>query len=127
MYKRSARKIPNSVKKALSVKVSFADGTIWLPESHLSIDEWLGSIAETDEELRELEIPRIQFLQNRWPSEELVEFEWDNAEARLKPMNGAKWTEIDDAIDKVLREIRAVHPNAATAKTALQNLLSALQ
>jgi len=70
--------IEEKLKKALSVKVSFAEGTIWLPETHLSIDEWLGSIAETDEELRELEIPRIQFLQNRWPSEELVEFEWDD-------------------------------------------------
>jgi len=70
--------IEEKLKKALSVKVSFAEGTIWLPESHLSIDEWLGSIAETDEELRELEIPRTQFLQNRWPVEELVEFEWDD-------------------------------------------------
>jgi hypothetical protein len=70
--------IEENLKKALTVKVSFPDGTIWLPESHLSIDEWLGSIAETDEELRELEIPRKQFLQNRWPMEELVELEWDD-------------------------------------------------
>jgi hypothetical protein len=37
----------------------------------------LTSIAETDEELRELNIPRIRFLQNRWPIVRLVEFEWD--------------------------------------------------
>jgi len=70
--------IEEKIRKALTVKVSLPGGTIWLPESHLTIDDWLQSIAETDEELRELEIPRIQFLQNRWPSEELVEFEWDD-------------------------------------------------
>jgi len=70
--------IEEKLKKALTVKVSFPDGTIWLPESHLRIDEWLESIAQTDEELRELEILRIQFLQNRWPMEELVELEWDD-------------------------------------------------
>ena len=70
--------IEEKIRKALTVKVSLPGGTIWLPESHLTIDDWLQSIAETDEELRELEIPRIQFLQNRWPTEELVELEWDD-------------------------------------------------
>jgi len=44
---------------------------------HLSIDDWLTSLAETDEELRELNIPRIHFLQNRWPTDQLLELERD--------------------------------------------------
>jgi hypothetical protein len=68
--------IKENLKKALPVKVSFPAGTIWLPASHLSIDEWLTSTAETDEEIRELNIPRIQFLQNRWRIDQLVELEW---------------------------------------------------
>ena len=68
--------VEEKLKKALTVKVSFPAGTIWLPETQLSIDDWLESIAESDEELRELEIPRIRFLQNRWLVDELVELEW---------------------------------------------------
>ncbi len=52
-----------------------------------------------------------------------LEYEWDNAQARLRPMNGAKWTEIDNAIDKVLRDVRAVNPNAQSSKSALEALL----
>ena len=70
--------IEEKLKQALTVRVSFPDGTIWLPERHLSIDDWLEGIAETDEEWRELEIPRIRFLENRWPIDELVELEWDD-------------------------------------------------
>ncbi len=66
------------LQKALTVKVSFPNGTIWLPESHLTIDGWLESIAETDEEIRELDILRIQFLQNRWRIDPLLELEWDD-------------------------------------------------
>lgn len=56
-----------------------------------------------------------------------IEGAWDNSEARLKPMDPAAWTQVDTAIDKVLREIRAVHPNQQTAQTALQNLAATLQ
>jgi uncharacterized membrane-anchored protein len=55
-----------------------------------------------------------------------LEYEWDNAQARLKPKNGAEWTKIDGKIDTVLRELRAVSPNATTEKAALQALLSVL-
>jgi hypothetical protein len=55
-----------------------------------------------------------------------LEYEWDNAQARLKPKNGAEWTKIDGKIDTVLRELRAVSPNATTEKAALQTLLSVL-
>jgi len=70
--------IEERLKRALTVKVSFPAGNIWVPDSHLSIDNWLTSIAETDEELQELNIPRIQFLQNRWPMDPLLELEWDD-------------------------------------------------
>lgn len=56
-----------------------------------------------------------------------LEYEWDNAQSRLKPMNGTKWTEIDDAIDKVLRQLRAVHPNQQDSKSALDALLAVLK
>jgi uncharacterized membrane-anchored protein len=52
-----------------------------------------------------------------------IEYSWDNAEARLRPMNAGTWTDIDDAIDHVLREVRAVSPNPDTARAALQDLL----
>src|SRR4051812_24545555 len=70
--------IEEKLKKALSVKISFPAGTVWLPDRHLSIDDWLTSVAETDEEIRELNIPRIQFLQNRWRMDTLLELEWDD-------------------------------------------------
>ena len=56
-----------------------------------------------------------------------LETEWDNAEARLKPKSPAEWTQIDDKIDAALRQLRAVNPNPATEKTALQDLLAVLK
>src|SRR5437763_16809140 len=74
--------LEHRLEKPLTVKVSFPAGTISLPESHLSIDEWLTALAETDEELRELDIPRIRFLQNRWPIVQLVQLEWGDLSDR---------------------------------------------
>ena len=56
-----------------------------------------------------------------------LEYEWDNAEAKLKPMNKAKWTEVDDAIDAALRQVRSVHPDATKCRTALEALLATLK
>jgi len=56
-----------------------------------------------------------------------LEHEWDNAQSRLKPMNAAKWTEVDDAIDKVLRELRAVTPSEEGSKSALDALITILK
>ena len=56
-----------------------------------------------------------------------IEFAWDAAQAKLKPMNTQKWTEIDGDLDKVFREVRAVQPNQQTSKTALETLIRALQ
>lgn len=56
-----------------------------------------------------------------------LEYTWDNAEARLKPMNQVKWTEIDNTIDKVLRQLRTVHQDAAVCKSSLESSLAALK
>jgi len=56
-----------------------------------------------------------------------LEYEWDNAQSRLKPMNNVKWTEVDNAIDKVLRELRAVNPTVDGSKSALDALLNTLK
>jgi hypothetical protein len=55
-----------------------------------------------------------------------LETAWDKAEATLKPKSPAEWTKIDDKIDEALRQLRAVNPNPATEKTALQDLLGVL-
>ena len=56
-----------------------------------------------------------------------LEYAWDTNEAMLKPRDLATWTMIDGKIDTVLRELRAVHPNPITEKTALQALISVLK
>ncbi|WP_261808215.1 hypothetical protein [Paenibacillus sp. N3.4] len=55
-----------------------------------------------------------------------LETAWDTAEARLKPINKTKWTEIDNSVDKVLRQLRAAHQDAEACKTALESLLTVL-
>jgi uncharacterized membrane-anchored protein len=55
-----------------------------------------------------------------------LELGWDNAQARLKPKDKAAWTEIDDRIDTVLRELRATSPDPNSEKAALTALLTAL-
>src|SRR2546422_5638746 len=70
--------IEERLAKAFSVEIPFPNGMVALPPSRLELDEWLTSAAETDEELSELNIPRIQFLQNRWPIEKLMQFEWES-------------------------------------------------
>ena len=55
-----------------------------------------------------------------------LEYEWDTAEGRLKPMNKAKWIEVDDAIDAALRQLRSVRPSANNAKISLETLLTKL-
>ncbi len=55
-----------------------------------------------------------------------LEYEWDNAAARLKSKDRTEWTKIDSKIDTVLRELRAVSPNAVSEKSALQALLAVL-
>ena len=74
--------IEERLKTPLTVEIPHADGNIWLPAGRLDIDEWLTSIAQTDEELKELNVRRMRFLQNRWPIERLLQLEWEAAANR---------------------------------------------
>lgn len=55
-----------------------------------------------------------------------LEFTWDQAEAKLKPKDAAAWTKIDTTIDTVLRQVRAVNPDAATCQKALEASIAAM-
>jgi hypothetical protein len=55
-----------------------------------------------------------------------LEYEWDNAEAKLKRIDGAEWTKVDDAIDAALRQVRAVNPDKAKCESSLKALLVVL-
>ena len=55
-----------------------------------------------------------------------LEFAWDNAQSRLRSMNKEKWTEIDDAIDVVLRNLRAVRQDPAACTKVLESLLAVI-
>src|SRR5262245_7090865 len=69
------------LEKPFDIKLSLPAGTIWLPGVHFTITEWLGSAAETDEELREINVSGLCFLENRWPVENLLKLEWENPPA----------------------------------------------
>lgn len=55
-----------------------------------------------------------------------LEYTWDNSEAKLKPENTAKWTEIDNTINNVLNQLRSVNPDTAACKSAIKVSLAAL-
>jgi len=74
--------IQERLKKPFTREISYPAGRVWFPAGRLDIDEWLTSIAQTDEELKELNIRRIRFLQNRWPIEKLLQLEWDAVTSR---------------------------------------------
>lgn len=56
-----------------------------------------------------------------------LEYEWDNAQSKLKPKDKATWNTIDGKIDTVLRELRSTHPNVVTEKSALEALLAVIK
>ncbi|MEP6979285.1 MAG: hypothetical protein ABJA16_00820 [Nakamurella sp.] len=55
-----------------------------------------------------------------------LEYEWDQAQSVLKPLDVTAWNVVDGKIDTVLRELRATSPQAGSEKTALTALLGAL-
>jgi len=55
-----------------------------------------------------------------------LEFAWDSAEARLRSMNREKWTEMDDAIDDVLRKLRAAQQDPAKSTKSLESLITVI-
>jgi len=56
-----------------------------------------------------------------------LEHEWDIAQAKLKPMDRVKWAEVDDAIDKVLRQLRTINPVQKNCVSSLVNLIAILK
>ena len=56
-----------------------------------------------------------------------LEFAWDNAQSQLKPLNSKAWSTVDDAIDEVLRQLRAFHPDAKKCEDSLSSLIEILQ
>jgi hypothetical protein len=56
-----------------------------------------------------------------------LEYTWDNSQAQLKPKDPAKWTEIDNTIDDVLKQVRSVNPDTAACKSAIESSLAALK
>jgi uncharacterized membrane-anchored protein len=55
-----------------------------------------------------------------------LEFAWDNAEAQLRPMNPEKWSLVDDSIDDVLRQVRAVKQNSTACNASLDSLIAVI-
>ena len=53
-----------------------------------------------------------------------LETAWDNAQARLRPMNPEKWTLMDNAIDDVLKKVRSTQPNGAESSASLESLIA---
>ncbi len=53
-----------------------------------------------------------------------LETAWDNAQAQLRPMNPAKWTELDKSIDRVLRQLRALRQDGAACQETLESLIT---
>jgi hypothetical protein len=56
-----------------------------------------------------------------------METKWDAYENALKKKDKARWTTMDLALDRVLKELRASKPNAATSTTAVQDLLTMIE
>jgi hypothetical protein len=52
-----------------------------------------------------------------------METKWDAYEIPLKKKDSAQWTKLDLALDRVLKQLRASKPNAATSVPAIQDML----
>ncbi|GAB1804796.1 COG4705 family protein [Priestia megaterium] len=55
-----------------------------------------------------------------------LEHQWDSSEAKLRKIDGSKWTKIDGTIDVVLAAARSSNPDVNKCKSALNNSLTAL-
>lgn len=53
-----------------------------------------------------------------------MEKKWDAYANALQKRDSAKWTQLDLALDKVLKALRASKPDAATSTAALQDMLT---
>ena len=55
-----------------------------------------------------------------------LETAWDNAQARLRPMNPEKWTLMDNAIDDVLKKARSAQQNGAESSASVESLITVI-
>ena len=55
-----------------------------------------------------------------------LETAWDNAQAKLRPMNAEKWTQMDNAIDDVLKKVRAAQPDATASAASINSLIAVI-
>ena len=55
-----------------------------------------------------------------------LETAWDNAQAKLRPMNPEKWTQMDNAIDDVLKKARAAQPDATANAASINSLIAVI-
>jgi uncharacterized protein HemX len=55
-----------------------------------------------------------------------LESAWDDGQARMQPMNPDEWTQMDNAIDVVLKKTRASSPDAAAVLEALLGVTDSL-
>ena len=55
-----------------------------------------------------------------------LEVTWDRAEAKMKPLSPEKWTTVDVAIDRALKEVRAWRATQAASSQALEALISTI-
>jgi len=56
-----------------------------------------------------------------------LETAWDDAQAKLEPMDPTGWGVIDGKIDKALKAVRSTAPDPAAEKQTLNDLSTALQ
>ena len=57
----------------------------------------------------------------------MLETTWDNAQARLRPMNPEKWPVMDNAIDDVLKKVRSPQQNGAESSVSLKALIAVIE
>jgi len=65
--------------------------------------------------------------QNAMSSADDLEFAWDQSAAILRANDAEKWDTIDQTIDGVLRELRAVNPDEANCISSIETSIAAMQ
>ncbi|PKM38643.1 MAG: hypothetical protein CVV04_14330 [Firmicutes bacterium HGW-Firmicutes-9] len=56
-----------------------------------------------------------------------LEYTWDQAAAKLRANDSEKWDTVDQTIDDVLRQLRAVNPDSASCVSALETSITAMK
>ncbi len=56
-----------------------------------------------------------------------LEYTWDQAAAKLRAKDSEKWDTVDQTIDNVLRQVRAVNPDSVSCVSALEESIAAMQ